>query len=59
MFDKFTVCGWVCTPAFTYAYIRKVFVGAEMKENFYDSATICAYVPVNSKSYKLLVCLYV
>lgn len=47
----------VCTPAFTYVYVTKVFAGPGMEENFYDFETVCMYVCVcvNSKSHGLLV----
>lgn len=51
------MCGCVCTPAFTYAYVTKVFAGPEMEESFYDSEMVCTYmcVRVDSKSHRLLV----
>lgn len=47
----------LCTPAFTYTYVTKVFAGPEMEEKFYDSETLCIYVCVcvDSKSHRLLV----
>lgn len=33
MFDKFIVCGCVCTPAFTSANVTKVFAGPEIEES--------------------------
>lgn len=57
IFDKFVVCGGVCTPALRYAYAAQVFAGPEMEKNFNDSEIVGTYVYVCVVSKSQAVCI--